>query len=284
MSTLSIVIPTHQRCDLLRRCLATVVQHAPPGSETIVVDDASPDRRATSAVHEFKGIRVVRLERRGGFAVAANTGIRASRGDIVELLNDDTEVQPGWADAALPWFDDPHVGAVAPLVLMWPDGNVIDSAGDRYHLGGVAGKRGHGQPLSAEFLEPRPVFGANACAGFYRRAALDHAGLFPESFGSYFEDVDLALRLRRGGWRTMFEPAARVLHHGSASHAVTSRRVLQQQSCNEEHLFWRNTPGSAMWRAVPMHLAVLAGKGWRRWNEGRLSPWIFGRLKAFTGS
>jgi GT2 family glycosyltransferase len=280
---LSIVIPTHQRCDLLRRCLATVVQHAPTATEIIVVDDGSPSASASRVAAEFPGVRVVRLEQRRGFAVAANAGIRASRGDVVELLNDDTEVQPGWADAALRCFDDGQVGAVAPLVLFWPDGKIIDSAGDRYYLGGVAGKRGHGQPLSGEFLQPRPVFGASACAGFYRRAALDQVGLFPELFGSYFEDVDLALRLRRAGWRAMFEPASRVLHHGSASHGA-SRRLLEQQSCNEERIFWRNTPRSELWRALPRHAAVLAGKAWKRWEEGTLTPWIFGRLNALKVS
>ena len=278
MSTLSIVIPTHQRCDLLRRCLATVLEHAPPATEVVVVDDASPSQSASRVAVEC-GVRVVRLEQRRGFAVAANAGIWASRGDIVELLNDDTEVQPGWADGALKWFDDARVGAVAPLVLFWPDGKIIDSAGDRYYLGGVAGKRGHGQPLSAAFLEPRPVFGASACAGFYRRAALDRVGLFPESFGSYFEDVDLACRLQRAGWRAIYEPASRVLHHGSASHGA-SRRLLEQQSCNEERIFWRNTARSDLWRALPRHAAVLAGKAWKRWEEGTLTPWIFGRLNA----
>ncbi|MBI3821216.1 MAG: glycosyltransferase, partial [Planctomycetes bacterium] len=143
---LSIVIPTHNRTDLLRACLQAVKRHAPAGTEIIVVDDASPDAAASDVAHAA-GARVVRLRRQRGFAIAANAGIRASRGDIVEMLNDDTEVQAGWADAALRWFDDPAVGAVAPLVLIWPDGRRIDSAGDRYYIGGIAGKRGHGVRL-----------------------------------------------------------------------------------------------------------------------------------------
>ena len=224
----------------------------------------------------------MRLPRRRGFAVAANAGIRASRGAMVELLNDDTEVQPGWADAALRRFENPAIGAVAPLVLAWPDGKRIDSAGDAYYLGGVAAKRGHGQPLRAEFLHARPVFGVSASSGFYRRAALDQIGLFPESFGSYFEDVDLAFRLQRAGWRALFEPASRVLHHVSASHGVPGRRLLEQQSCNEERVFWRNVPSADLWRAMPKHAAVLAGKAWKRWQEGTLTPWLFGRLRVLT--
>src|SRR5262249_5836548 len=149
----------------------------------------------------------LRLAQQRGFAVAANTGIRASRGDVIETLNDDTVVQPGWADAALPWFDDPALGAVAPLVLAWPAGKIIDSAAGRYYVGGLAGKGGHGLALAPAPLEPRRVFGASAAAGFYRRSALDRVGLFPDDFGSYFEDVDLAFRLNRAGYRAMYEPA-----------------------------------------------------------------------------
>src|SRR5690348_4667365 len=108
---LSIVIPTHRRTDLLRACLAAVSRHAPAGTEVIVVDDASPGAAAGAAAETFAGVRVLRLPRRAGFARAANAGIRASRGDVVELLNDDTEVQPGWADAALAPFADEAVAA-----------------------------------------------------------------------------------------------------------------------------------------------------------------------------
>lgn len=277
---LSIVIPTHRRPDLLRACLLAVVRHAPAGREVIVVDDGSPGEVASRVAEQFAEVRVVRRTRQGGFACAANAGIRASRGDVVELLNDDTEVQPGWADAALRRFADPSVAAVAPLVLTWPDGLAIDSAGDRYDLGGVAGKRGHGERLTEAYLRPCPVFGASASSGFYRRTALERVGLFPESFGSYFEDVDLALRLRRAGFQAVYEPASRVLHHVSASYGRTGRRLIERQSCNEERVFWRNMPASVLPRAVPRHLAVLAGKAWRRCQDGTLSPWLAGRLRA----
>jgi GT2 family glycosyltransferase len=275
---LSIVIPTHQRTDLLHACLRAVTRHAPAGTELVVVDDASPNGSGSRAAAEH-GAAVVRLDRQSGFAAAANAGIRASRGDIVEMLNDDTEVQAGWADAALTWFADPFVGSVAPLVLAWPAGKVIDSAGDRYYLGGVAGKRGHGLPLASPFLEPGRVFGVSAAAGFYRRSALDRVGLFPESFGSYFEDVDLAFRLNRAGYRAMYDPKSRVLHHISASHGTVGRQLIERQSCNEERVFWRNLPAAALGRALPKHVAVLVGKALRRWSEGTLTPWLFGRLR-----
>jgi GT2 family glycosyltransferase len=104
-------------------------------------------------------------------------------------------------------------------------------------------------------------------------------GAFPEEFGAYFEDVDLAFRLNRAGFRIVYEPGSRVLHRVGASHR-RDRRLLEQQSRNEELVFWRNLPNRALFRALPTHLAVLAGKAWLRWSDGGLIPWIGGRLRA----
>jgi GT2 family glycosyltransferase len=231
----------------------------------------------------FPGVLRLRLRRRGGFCVAANAGVRAASAPVVELLNDDAEVGPGWAEAALAHFAEPDVAAVAPLVLLGPPGRPgpprVDSAGDRYFLGGFAGKRGHGQPLGPEHLRPGPVFGASGSSAFYRRAALLGAGAFPESFGAYFEDVDVAFRLHRAGGRVVYEPASRVWHRVSASYGGRPGwRLLAQQSRNEERVFWRNLPGRALRRALPLHLAVLAAKAWRRLLRGGLLPFVCGRL------
>jgi GT2 family glycosyltransferase len=276
---LSIVIPTHQRTDLLHACLSSVVRHAPRETEIIVVDDASPQPVASALRRRFPATKILRLSERGGFCKAANAGIELARGEVVELLNDDTEVQPGWAEAALPHFARSEVAAVAPLVLFWPDGARIDSAGDHYFLGGVARKRGHGEALAEKYLHSGQVLAVSACAAFYRREALLAAGGFPEDFGAYFDDIDLSFRLRRAGHELWYEPAARVLHHGAASHGTTHRRLLEQQSRNEERVFWRNVPAEQLWKAVPQHAAVLAGKAWRRWHAGEFLPFVVGRLR-----
>ncbi len=250
MPSLSVVIPSHNRPDLLRPCLASVARYAPPGTEVIVVDDASPGGSVSRAAATFGFVRVVPLPRRGGFCVAANAGVRAAAGAAVELLNDDTEVTAGR----------------------------VDSAGDRYFVGGIAGKRSRGRPLGPEHLVPGPVFGASASSAFYRRDAFLAAGGFPESFGAYFEDVDLSFRLHRAGWQILYEPAARVLHHVSSSYGPPRRELLAQQSRNEERVFWRNLPRGVLLRALPVHLAVVAAKAWRRWREGSLLPFLRGRV------
>ncbi|HMO35151.1 MAG TPA: glycosyltransferase family 2 protein, partial [Gemmatales bacterium] len=79
---------------------------------------------------------------------------------------------------------------------------------------------------------------ASACAAFYRRTALLKVGGFPEEFVAYFDDLEVGLKLGKTGYRCVYEPECRVLHHGSASHRTVPRRQLTQQiACNEERLF-----------------------------------------------
>ncbi len=281
-ASLSVVIPSHNRPDLLRACLASVTAYAPQQTEVLVVDDGSPQGSVSAAAAEFRTVTVVRLPRRRGYAAAANAGIAAAAGEIVEVLNDDTEVTPGWADRAVAWFNDPRVGAVAPLVLRpgaAPDRPVVVSAGDRYYVGGIAGKRGHRQRLTAEYLRPRRVFGASGSSAFLRRQALLEVGAFPNSFTAYFEDVDLAFRLHWAGYEVQYEPASRVYHHVSSSYGRPNRRLLAQQSQNEERVFWRNLPARALARALPLHFAVLAAKALVRLGDGGLAPFLCGRLR-----
>ncbi|MBY0456577.1 MAG: glycosyltransferase [Gemmataceae bacterium] len=285
---LSVVVPSHSRPDLLTLCLTSLARFAPAGTEVIVVDDGSRGGCVSRAAAAFAGVAVVRRPKAGGFCAAANAGIEAASGQVVQLLNDDAEVTGGWADAALRWFADPRVAAVAPLVLQIdPERRarglppLVDTAGDEYDPGGFAVKRGHNTAAS---FPPGPVFGASGCAAFYRRAAVRAAGGFPEHFGAYFEDIDLSFRLRRAGGEIVFDPAAVVWHRVSASYGRRpSRRTLERQSCNEERVFWRNVRGRQLARHLPRHGAVLVGKALRRLQEGNFLPWLLGRLRAALG-
>ena len=297
--TLSIVIPSHSRVDLLRLCLASVQRYSPAGTQWIVVDDGSRDGAVSQTAAEFVGVQVIRLPKSKGFCAAANAGIAAATGDIVEMLNDDAEATAGWTEAAMGRFENPKVVAVAPLVLQSDSktrgvtgagaqrspgvGVIIDSAGDEYDPGGFAFKRGHGHRFDSngEFAVPRRVGAVSAAAGFYRRETLLRTGGFPEAFRAYFDDVDLSCRLARHG-EIWYEPTSVVWHRVSASHGRhPGRRLLEQQSRNEELLYWRNATGSEVWQTLPRHIAVLAGKSLRRIEEGRFVPWSMGRLRAW---
>jgi GT2 family glycosyltransferase len=258
------------------------------GSQILVVDDASEGEGVTAAARAFPKVEVVRLPRRGGFCAAANAGVRAASGTIVQLLNDDTEVTPGWAGPALARFATPKVAAVTPLVLIGPPGAPgpvrVDSTGDRYFVGGVASKRGHGEVLSAHHLVAGPVFGASGSASFFRKSAFLAVGGLPVELGAYFDDVDLSFRLRRAGHAILYEPASRVYHRVSSSYGRPGGALLALQSRNEELVYWRNLPAWQLACALPLHLAVLAGKALRRLRQGQLLPFLAGRLAALAAA
>ena len=284
MHTLSVIIPSYSRPDLLARCLASLRRNAPLSTEIIVVDDASENMCVSEVAAKFKGVKVIRTPKRLGFCKAANFGVQSASHEVVELLNDDTEVCAGWAEMALDAFEDPKVAAVAPLVLRWPgqiEGRaIIDSAGDAYFASGVATKRGNGQVIEEKWMVPGPVFGASGSSAFYRREVFLKVGAYPESFGAYFEDVDLSFRLHWAGYDVVFQPCSKVLHRVSSSYGNPglNRKLLESQSLNEERVYWRNIPYQLLWRTVPLHLLALLAKAWRRGTEGTLFPFLMGKL------
>jgi GT2 family glycosyltransferase len=275
---LSIVIPCRTRTDLLATCLQSIQTHKPQFAfDVIVIDDGSRNALVSLVAQSFP-VRCYRQNRARGFASAANAGLRMALAPIVQFLNDDAEVTAGWAEPAIAAFDDPPVASVAPLVLRWP-GNVIDSAGDDYDAGGFAQPRGRGQHATSAYSRSRSVDGASACGAFFRRDVVLRLGGFAESFGAYFEDVDLSCRVRRAGFDIRYVPESRILHRGSASYGPPRGRLLEQQSCNEERLFWRNVRHPVH---LVRHAAVVGAKAMRRWHEGRLTPWLCGRLRALA--
>ncbi|WP_020473306.1 glycosyltransferase family 2 protein [Zavarzinella formosa] len=279
---LSVVIPSHSRPDLLELCLKSLQAHAPAETEIIVVDDGSTGEIISRTAALFAGVKILRHPKPLGFCQAANHGIMTATGEVVELLNDDTQVTAHWAESALRQFANPQIGSVAPLVLIGPRSDTpptIDSAGDEYDLGGFARKRGHRELFDGRHAVVSEVFGASGSSAFYRRELLLRIGGYPSHFGAYFEDVDLSWRICHAGYRTVCEPASVVWHQVGSSHRKR-RRLFEQQSRNEERVFWRNVPN--LRRSLPRHAAVLMGKSLRRIREGTFWPFAFGRLRALA--
>lgn len=153
-----------------------------------------------------------------GYAGGHNRAFSRTKADVFVVVNADAEIEPGFFDALGRAFADPSVGSVQPLVLR-PGRSSIDTAGLQLHRSRQVTNRGAGRPVS-EAPDEGDVWGADGAVAAYRRIALDDAGRgagpWDESFVAYKEDVDLAWRLRRLGWRCRFVPQAGAVHHRSA--------------------------------------------------------------------
>ena len=279
----SVVIPSYNGRALLATCLASIARFRPPNIpiEVIVADDASTDGTSRWLAEVHPDVRFVRTATNLGFCGAANAGIEASRGAFVQLLNNDTEVTPGWIEAGLAPFDDPRVGSVAPLVLVRSEPSRVDSAGDSYAAFGWPSKRGHGQPSSVWANRPPDrVFGASGSSAFYRTEAIRASGSFDPTFGSYYEDVDLAFRLRWAGYDCAYAPDCRIFHDVSASYDHQNPGLQRRMARNAEILYWSNLPARWLLASVLPHLMFTAAQGVWRLAKGRHRPFLEGKRDA----
>lgn len=224
---LSIIIPTagqplgegsHQELAV-ERCLRSVAALERPNLEIILVvgDEYQGD---PEAINDF-GLPI-RLERRPprefSFADACNRGLLTARNELVLLLNDDTEMDPGALDALAVHFGDPTIGA-AGAMLRYPDGTVqhagmvIVMAHPLHPFVGwqPSESRTHGGTLA------RDVIAVTGACLMSRRSLLLSVGAMSEQFPFSFNDVDLCLKIRRAGYRTIVEPGAMLMHRESLS-------------------------------------------------------------------
>ncbi len=268
----SVVIPTWNGARFLDPCLEALDRQTLGGLasgayETIVVDNGSTDATG-DVLARYPAVRVVRFPRNRGFAAAANAGIAASRTDVIVLLNNDTEAEPGWLAALVGAIEaDPRIGMATSKVRLWDRRDVLHTTGDTVDLAGSAANRGVWEVDRGQWDDRRAVFGANAAAAAYRRALFDDVGGFEEAFGSYLEDVDLAWRARLAGWGCVFAPGAVVYHHVSATGGGPLASYLVAR--NRVWLIARDYPARLLarhWRQVLAAQARVAREALAAWR------------------
>jgi GT2 family glycosyltransferase len=212
-----VIVPSLNGAHLLPACLDSLAGQSYPDVEVIVADGASTDATAGLVARRYPSVRLLRLRRNLGFAGNVNAGLRAARGDVLCLLNNDARADENWVAACVEALElNPDVGSVASKVL-YADGRTINSAGDLMCRDGAARQRANGQPDAPEWNTSQPIFGASGGGAAYRRGMLADVGLLDEQFFMYLEDVDLAFRAQLRGWTCLYQPAATVVHVGGAS-------------------------------------------------------------------
>lgn len=221
----SILIPTRDRVDLLRQCVDSLARTTYPAFEIAILDNDSTDPETIEWLGEFDNghdHRVVAAPGPFNYSAVNNIGASESKGELLLLLNNDTEViDGGWLSEMVRWALQPEIGAVGAK-LLYPN-NTIQHAGIILGLGGLAG---HGH-----LHEP------STAAGYFSRLALTHEvgavtgaclltwrtiwdelGGLDERLAVAFNDVDYCLRVRHeAGRRIIWTPEAALYHHESVS-------------------------------------------------------------------
>jgi N-acetylglucosaminyl-diphospho-decaprenol L-rhamnosyltransferase len=287
MVDLSIVIVNWNVLDLLRRCLRSVFdQSSSVRVEVIVVDNASTDGSIEMVQEEFPCVHLVANMDNRGFPAANNQGIAVAQGRYVLLLNPDTELV-GDALATMVAFADanPDVGVVGPQLLN-PDGSVQSSRRRFPTLATAFFESTWLQPcaprrlLERYYVLDRPddavldVDWVTGAALLARREAIQQVGPMDEGFFMYSEELDWCRRFREAGWRVVYLPTARIVHHvgKSSEQAVAARHIHFQTS--KVHYF-RKVHGTAA--AEVLRLFLLGNYVWQLGWEG--AKWLVGHKR-----
>jgi len=252
----TVVVVNWNSGALLERCLLALGAQTLTPRRVVVVDNGSRDG-SERAARERPGVELLALGANLGFAAANNRGIARAEGcEWIALLNPDAFPEPGWLEALVRAADDGRFALLASRQVLADDPSRLDGTGDVYTVAGRAWRRHHGQAAAENDLVPEEVFSPCAAAALYRRDALLEAGGFDESFFCYFEDVDLAFRMRLAGHRCLYVPDAVVHHVGSASSGRRSPFSVYHGHRNLVWTYWKNMPAALLAFYWPQHLGL----------------------------
>lgn len=277
----AIYIPTFNGRERLGRALRSLEAQTMP-ADVVVVDNGSSDGTVEMTRSEFPAVSLLELGRNLGFGTALNRAVAVQPADPVVLLNDDAEAEPRFVEALLDAAAD-GVECVAGVLLQEAAPGLIDSAGvvaDRTLMGF---DYLHGEPLEEAAEAPDPL-GPTGGAALYRLDAFRVVGGFDERIFLYYEDLDLALRLRAAGGSCRLAAEARAVHAYSASLGAGSGEKYARTGWSRGYMLRRygvmSTPRRAL-RALAAEATICAGQLLRDRTAGgiggRLRGWRDGR-------
>lgn len=247
----SILIPTRNSAALVRTCVESIVTKTTYSPfEIILIDNGSDEEESLSCFQELEQrgrVRLLRDERPFNYSRLNNQAVAAAQGEVVVLLNNDTEViAPDWLQNMVQLALLPEVGAVGAK-LLYGNGNI-------QHAGVLLGIAGGAAHAYMEF--PGDAVGycnlalllrgysalTGACLAVRKALYQEVGGLDEERFPVGYNDVDFCLKLRSRGYRNVWTPQALLYHHESLSRGVEDTREKKTRFWNELSLLKKNWP------------------------------------------
>ena len=280
-----VIIVNFNGKEFINRCLESLQSQVFLNFKTVVVDNCSDDRSVDGLEERFPGVEVMRLEENVGFAAANNYAIKKAEDfQWVALLNPDAIAEPDWlANLHIAAEKKPQYNFFGSKLIKESSSGQLDGTGDIYHLCGLAWRRDHGATENQISRLAEEIFSPCAAAAMYRRDIVLEVGGFDERFFCYFEDIDLAFRLRLLGHRCLYVPNAKVGHFGSAIAGRGSDFAVYHGHRNMVWAYLKNMPSELLWRGLPQHILVnLASLIWFSLH-GQAGPIFRAKMDALLG-
>ena len=223
----TVIVPALDHVDYTLCCLAAMASHPPRATfEVVLIDDGSTDD-SPRLLPLLPNLVYLRNEATQGFVRSVNRAARAARGRLLLLLNNDTQVQPGWLDALVYAFDDPGVG-IAGSKLVYPSGHLQEAGAVLRSDGSVDLVGLNDDPRLAQYNVGREVDHCSGASLMVPRDLFLDLGGFDEAYApAYFEDCDLSLRVRAQGRRVVYVPGSVVVHHLSVTTSAVGEKTRQ---------------------------------------------------------
>jgi GT2 family glycosyltransferase len=236
--------------DAALACVESIERTHPVGleREILVVDNASSDG-TEAALGAREGVRTVRRDLRAGVAENRNVLLREARGELVLLMDADTELREGAVAALTAAMAADEEAGVAGGRLVYPDGSASPCAwrlpgvgtalAQLFFLGGLAVTQSRGEAV-------REVGWVQSAAMLVRRGAALAVGGYDEAFFLYSDETDLQRRLGEAGWKVLYVPGALVVHHEQLSSAADPRRIVQFHRGRDQYMRKHHSPAAVL--------------------------------------
>ena len=268
----TIIIVNYNGGDLLKRCVAALQDQTFRDFHAIIVDNASKDQSIESLPPFPGSFEIIRAGSNLGFAAANNLAVRHAKTEWIALLNPDAIPQPNWVRELMTATQRyPDTVMFGSTQVNATDPSVLDGTGDVYHACGIAWRSNIGRSVAEVPLEGE-TFGPCAAAALYRREEFLAVGGFDERYFCYYEDVDLAFRLRLQGHRCIQVPSAIVHHYGSAIAGRYSEFTIYHGTRNRFWTFVKNIPALLLVLMLPVHCAMHMAFVLRAYSKGYAPP------------
>lgn len=241
----SIITLNYNKTSVTRDLILSLKSISYPSIEIIVVDNASVDTSYHQLKNEFPYIQLIPLQDNLGFAGGNNVGIRAAKGDLLLLINNDVEVTEGFLEPMVNLFrENKNVGMVSPKIVYYYKDNRIQYAGSHgiNPWTGRGKKDGQFELDHAQYDHVRETELVHGACMMVSRKLIDEVGLFEESFFIYYEEHDWAERAKRKGYKLFYAGTSKIYHKESVTMGKDSPFKTYFMTKNRILFLKRNVP------------------------------------------